>query len=197
MKTVVVVSAGVGVPSSTRLLGDAIAKSINSQESDFKIIAVELREHAISIANAMTSGFTNPELSEIVQQVEKADILIAVTPVFKASYSGLFKSFFDILDNNALEGKTVILGATGGSPRHSLVIDMAIRPLFAYLRANVVPTGVYAAPEDWSERYLTDRIDAAAKEALNSGRIDVRRSDSSMKTVDFASLLASVNGNTV
>lgn len=194
MTSVVVISAGTGVPSSTRMLGDAISKSIANQLPGTQITAVELRDHAVSIAHAMTGGFTNPELSEVVRQVEGADIIVAVTPVFKASMSGLFKSFFDILDNNAVEGKTVILGATGGSSRHSLVIDMAMRPLLAYLRANVVPTGIYAAPEDWSDGYLMKRIDDAAKEAINAGRIESRRADKAMESLPFEEMLASISG---
>ncbi len=64
-----------------------------------------------------------------------ADGVIAVTPVFTASYSGLFKSFFDLIDPTALTGTPVLIGATGGTARHSLVLDHALRPLFAYLRA--------------------------------------------------------------
>jgi FMN reductase len=69
--------------------------------------------------------------------------------VFTASYSGLFKSFFDLIDPDALTGKPVLVAATGGTARHSLVLEHALRPLFAYLRAAVVPTAVYAASEDW------------------------------------------------
>lgn len=78
-----------------------------------------------------------------------ADGLIVVTPVFAASYSGLFKSFFDVIDPDALSGKPVLIAATGGTARHSLVLEHAVRPLFAYLRAVVVPTAVFAASEDW------------------------------------------------
>ncbi|WP_181008696.1 NAD(P)H-dependent oxidoreductase, partial [Streptomyces sp. SM12] len=81
--------------------------------------------------------------------VTSADALIAVTPVYNASYSGLFKSFFDLVDPTALAGTPVIVAATGGTPRHSLVLDHAMRPLFGYLRALTVPTGVYAATADW------------------------------------------------
>jgi FMN reductase len=197
MTSVVVISAGVGSPSSTRLLGDAISKSVSEQTEVSSISTFELREHAVSIANAMTSGFANSELSKIMKEVEASDILIVVTPVFKASMSGLFKSFFDIFDENSLEGKTIILGATGGSSRHSLVIDMAMRPLFTYFRSNMVPTSVYAAPEDWSGSALTNRINAASIEAVNSGKIDSRRADNAMKSADFADLLAGVNGNSV
>jgi FMN reductase len=91
--------------------------------------------------------------------------------VFSASYSGLFKSFFDVLDKDALTGKPVLIAATGGTARHSLVLEHALRPLFAYLRAVVVPTGVYAASEDWGGEGLAGRIERAAGElaALMAG----------------------------
>ena len=79
----------------------------------------------------------------------EADAVIAVTPVFSAVYSGLFKMFFDVLEDGTLEGKPVLIAATAGTARHSLVLDFAMRPLFAYLRADVVPTGVFAASSDF------------------------------------------------
>lgn len=81
--------------------------------------------------------------------MSKADALIAVTPIFSASYSGLFTSFFDVLDRAALRGTPTLIAATGGTPRHSPALDLAVWPLFAYLRASIVPTAVYAASTDW------------------------------------------------
>ncbi|MGM1065713.1 CE1759 family FMN reductase, partial [Saccharothrix sp. Mg75] len=103
-------------------------------------------------------------LRAAVADVVEADALIAVTPTFNASYSGLFKSFVDVLDPDSLAGKPVLIGATGGSERHSLVLDHALRPLFAYLKAVVLPTGVYAASSDWGAEGLPGRIDRAAGE---------------------------------
>jgi FMN reductase len=96
--------------------------------------------------------------------------------VFSASYSGLFKTFFDVLDEDALAGTPVLLGATAGTARHSLAMEYAVRPLFAYLRAAVVPTGVVAASEDWAGagtgEALAGRVDRAAGElaGLMAGR---------------------------
>ncbi|MFF3659300.1 CE1759 family FMN reductase [Streptomyces olivochromogenes] len=111
-------------------------------------------------SRGLATGFPSPTLSEAVEAVTSADGLIAVTPVFSASYSGLFKSFFDVIDNDALPGKAVLAAATGGTARHSLALEHALRPLFAYLRAIVVPTAVYAASEDWggSGDPLTDTL---------------------------------------
>ena len=90
--------------------------------------------------------------------------MIAVTPVFSASYSGLFKTFFDVLEHGALDGTPVLIAATAGTARHSLVLEHALRPLFAYLHAVAVPTGVFAATEDFGSPGLSGRIDRAAGE---------------------------------
>lgn len=182
MKTrkLVAVSAGLSRPSSTRLLADRLTESARRRlaaEGPVEVRVVELRDLATDIANAMVTGFPGGALREAIEAVTEADGLIAVTPIFTASYSGLFKSFFDVIDNTALAGRPVLIGATGGTARHSLALDHALRPMFGYLRAIVVPTGVYAASEDWGSggdattEGLSARIDQAAGElaALVSG----------------------------
>ncbi|WP_411070864.1 FMN reductase [Streptomyces sp. cmx-4-25] len=149
----VAVSAGLSSPSSTRLLADRLLQAaryrLAEQEYAVDVEVVELRDLAVDIANNFVTGFPSGRLREAIDTVTGADGVIAVTPVFTASYSGLFKSFFDLVDPTALTGTPVLIGATGGTARHSLVLDHALRPLFAYLRALTVPTAVYAASEDW------------------------------------------------
>ncbi|MFD5536488.1 FMN reductase [Streptomyces sp. NPDC127079] len=149
----VAVSAGLSTPSSTRLLADRLAESaradLAAEGHDVRTEVIELRELAVAVANHLVTGFPPPQLASAIDAVTGADGLIAVTPVFTASYSGLFKSFFDLVDPDALTGTPVLIAATGGTARHSLVLEHALRPLFAYLRAGVVPTAVYAASEDW------------------------------------------------
>ena len=175
----VVVSAGLSVPSSTRLLADRLAAAAAPaatapEPAPADVRVIELRDLAVEIAHTFTNGFPAPALADAFAEVAAADGLIVVTPVFSASYSGLFKSFFDALsvtDEDALTGKPVLIGATGGTARHSLVLDHALRPLFSYLKAVVVPTGVYAASEDWGAEGLDARIGRAATElaALMAG----------------------------
>ncbi|CAM5704831.1 CE1759 family FMN reductase [Streptomyces aurantiogriseus] len=161
----VVVSAGLSVPSSTRLLADRLAAATAGRASaEVEVEVVELRDLAVEIAHHFTNGFPGRKLAAALDAVTAADGLIVVTPVFSASYSGLFKSFFDVLEKDALAGKPVLIAATGGSARHSLVLEHALRPLFAYLRAVVVPTAVYAASEDWGAEGLPERIERAAGE---------------------------------
>ncbi|WP_435238419.1 FMN reductase [Streptomyces sp. YPW6] len=151
---IVAVSAGLSRPSSTRLLADRLAAATRErlaagQDGDVEIRVIELRDLAVDIANHLVTGFPPAGLREAIDAVTEADGLIAVTPVFTASYSGLFKSFFDLIEPTALTGTPVLIAATGGTARHSLVLEHALRPLFAYLRAVTVPTSVYAASEDW------------------------------------------------
>ncbi|MFI1441545.1 FMN reductase [Streptomyces fructofermentans] len=163
----VVVSAGLSVPSSTRLLADRLATAVSDRaggQGAVDVRVVELRDLAVEIAHNLTTGFPGPALASALDAVATADGLVVVTPVFSASYSGLFKSFFDVLDPEALTGRPVLIAATGGSARHSLVLEHALRPLFSYLRAVVVPTGVYAASEDWGAEGLAERIERAAAE---------------------------------
>jgi FMN reductase len=170
---IVAVSAGLSQPSSTRLLADRLAEATRrrlAEERAVEVRVVELRDLATDIAKNMVTGFPGPVLREVIEAVTEADGLIAVTPIFTASYSGLFKSFFDVIDNDALAGKPVLIAATGGTARHSLALEHALRPMFVYLRAIVVPTAVYAASEDWGgggdahTDGLAVRVDRAAGE---------------------------------
>ena len=168
-RTLAVVSAGLSVPSSTRLLADRLAgatvEALRERSVDATVEFVELREHARGLADNLVTGFPNADLRAALSTVVGADGLIAVTPIFSASYSGLFKTFFDVVEKDALSGKPVLLGATAGTARHSLALEHALRPLFAYLRAVVVPTAVFAASEDWAGGpELVERIDRAASE---------------------------------
>ncbi len=113
---------------------------------------------------SLVSGFPNEAVQEAIDRLAKADAIIAATPVYKAGISGLFKSFADLLDNDLLIAKPVILAATGGSARHAMVVDDQLRPLFAFLRAIPTPTSLYAAPEDWASSDLGHRLARAATE---------------------------------
>lgn len=169
MKKLVVVSAGLSQPSSTRLLADRLTQAV-TQRVDAKVTAIELRDLAQDITNNLLTGFPSPRLDAALRALGDADGAIMVTPIFTTSYSGLFKSFVDVLDPESLTALPVLIAATGGTERHSLALDYAIRPLFAYLHALVAPTGVYAASSDWgsdgdaASGGLPERIDRAAAE---------------------------------
>ena len=170
-RRIVVISAGLSSPSSTRILADQLGTAtdvaLRSRGDAAELTTVELRELAHPLADHLVTGFPTGKLAETIEQVRNADALIVVTPVFSASYSGLFKTFFDVLEANLLRGKPVLLAATAGTARHSLVLEHALRPLFSYLKAVTVPTAVFAATEDFGgtgSADLSQRIAAAASE---------------------------------
>jgi FMN reductase len=142
---------------------------------------IDLRELATDITTALTSQLITPKLQQAVDAIGVADGLIAAAPVYKAGPSGLFTSFFHVLDNDLLIGTPVVLAATAGTARHALVVDDQMRSLFAYLRTLPVPTSLFAAPEDWGasagapgdeefgggeQNALNKRIDRAAFELV-------------------------------
>lgn len=166
--TIAVLTAGVSDPSSTRLLADRAAQRAADTLSAFDLSAtfrsIDLSTIAVDIAQALVSGMPSRPLTSAIEDLAEANAIIASTPVYKAGISGLFKSFADLLDNDLLIAKPVILAATGGTSRHAMVVDDQLRPLFAFLRAIPMPTSLYAAPEDWGSTDLGDRITRAAGE---------------------------------
>ncbi len=197
---IAVITAGLSRPSSTRLLGEQLAaaarRSLAAAGTEVEVDVVELRDLAHDVVNNLLTGFPPPALAQAIEQVTSADALIAVTPIFSASYSGLFKSFFDVVDPDALAGKPVLIGATGGSQRHSLALEYAVRPLFSYLRAEVVPTAIYAASADWgtgsgTQNALSERIDRAGDQLarLLAGTPAPARDDPYANPTPFLELL--------
>lgn len=212
MTDVVVLSAGLSVPSSTRLLADRLGEAVRhaggARGQELDVHHVELRPLAHALADHLLTGFGSGDLADVLEQVRAADALVVVTPVFSASYSGLFKTFFDVLEPGTLDGKPVLVAATAGTARHSLVLDHALRPLFAYLRAVVVPTGVFAAAEDFGatdDGSLDKRIDRAANELvalLGAGapsQASIRRTTSEQMAAPtpFEQLLREAGGDSV
>ena len=168
--TVAVVSAGTSDPSSTRLLADRVTQRVaalaSSRGHTVTTSVIELREIAADITTALTSQLVTPRLRQAIDALGAADGIIAAAPVYKAGPSGLFTSFFHVLDNDLLIAKPVVLAATAGTARHALVADELMRPMFAFLRTMTVPTSLFAAPEDWSDAGLAERVDRAAVELM-------------------------------
>jgi FMN reductase len=195
-RTIAVVTAGLSQPSSTRLLADQLAAATAGQLPGAEVVTIELRDLAHDIVNNLLTGFPAPALRQAIDQVTGADAVIAVTPLYSGSYNGLFKSFFDVLDPDALTGKPVLIAATGGTARHSLALEHAIRPLFSYLRAVTVPTAVFAATDDWgstARSELNARIDRGAGElaALVTQRAPAAAADPYASITPFEQLLRS------
>src|ERR1700750_859286 len=146
----VLVSAGTSDPSSTRLLAVRTADRVKALAArrghEVTVGVIELREIAADISTALVSQLITPRLQQAITALAEADGIVAAAPVYKASPSGLFSSFFHVLDNDLLIGKPVVLAATAGTARHALVADDQMRPMFAYLRTMTAPTSVFAAP---------------------------------------------------
>jgi FMN reductase len=168
--SLVVVSAGASDPSSTAMLADRLAARTVAagRERGHRVeaVTIELRALANEIAAALVTQNLGPGLTAAVETLAGADGIVAATPIYKAGVSGLFKSFFDVLDNDLLIAKPVAPIATAGTARHALVVDEAMRPLFAYMRALTIPTSVFASTEDWADRALDQRLDRAALELV-------------------------------
>jgi len=199
-RSLVVVTAGLSQPSATRLLANRLAtateRPLREAGIEARVEVVELRDRAQDLLNHLVTGFPGPSLKATLDAVIGADGLIAVSPIFSASYSGLFKLFFDLLERDGLAGMPVLVGATGGTARHSLALEHGFRPLFAYLNAGVVPTDVFAAAEDWGRgdqtaESLVERIDRAAGELANAmaARPTRSREDPFANPVPFEELL--------
>jgi FMN reductase len=189
-RTLAVVSGGLRQPSSTRLLADRLAAATGEELSRLgvtpKIEMIDLRDHAHEIVDNLLTGFPASAFARVVETVTGADGLIAVSPIFTASYSGLFKSFVDLLPDGSLAGKPVLIGATGGTARHSLALEHAMRPLFAYTRSVVVPTGVFAAPEDWGGDEAGGGLDKRIARAAVELAAEVARREPVQPTDPFA-----------
>lgn len=176
-RRLVVVSGGLRQPSSTRLLADrlsaAAVAAAGEHGVDPQVTVVELREHARDLTTMLLTGITSPPLRGVLDAIAGADGVVLVTPIYSGSYTGMVKDLVDILPDGALDGVPVLMGATAGTGRHALALEHAVRPLLSYLRAVVVPTGVFAATEDFGEVAgsttadpvpLAVRIDRAAGE---------------------------------
>ena len=163
-----VISAGTSDPSSTRLLANRLAdRSSELAACHGRTVTssvIELREISADICTALISQLITPRLQTAITALGEADGIIASTPVYKAGPSGLFTAFIDILDDDLIIARPVVLAATAGTARHALVVDDQMRTMFAYLRALTIPTSLFAAPEDWGDPDLNKRIDRAAVE---------------------------------
>jgi FMN reductase len=203
-RRITVLSAGLGVPSSSRLLADQLTAAAEHRLADagyqVEVDVVELRDLAVDIANNFVTGYAAPRLAEVIAGVEASDGIIAISPVFSASYSGLFKSFIDVLDPKSLEGKAVLLGATGGTDRHQMVLDYAMRPLFTYLRTRIAATAVFAGPQDWGNTDdggtpLSERVHRAASEFAGLLKGEQPGGKPAMaESLPFEQLLAGISG---
>lgn len=168
--SVVAVSGNLGVQSRTRVLAQSLLDAVGSQQPA-EIQLIQLADLGPQIGTVTSREQLPASAEAALRAIEDSDILIVVSPVYRASYTGLFKHLFDLVGQDALVDRPVILGATGGSDRHALVIEHQLRPLLSFFRAHTVPVGVYATEAHFTGYTLTDpivqqRVNDAADQAV-------------------------------
>ena len=142
-------------PSKTRALVEATGKEVIRGRT-FRLDVFDVIDAGPGLGAALTREDLTLPATRVIDAIERADALIIGTPVYKGAYTGLFKHLFDLVDPLALVGKPVLITATGGGPRHALVVEHVLRPLFGFFTAMTVPTAVYASDADFKDGSLAD-----------------------------------------
>lgn len=163
-RRLVVVSAGLRQPSATRLLADRMSSAaVDALELAGVAVdatTVELREHGRDLTSMILTGVPSPALNALLDRIRSADALVLVTPIWSGSYTGMVKDLVDLVGEDGLAGIPVLMGATAGTARHALALEHTLRPLLGHVKALVVPTGVFAATEDFGEVAGSSTADA-------------------------------------
>lgn len=165
---IVAVSGSLHEPSKTTALVRAIADAVSAR-AEASVQLIELTTIGPSLAGALRREDLPPFIEEQLVAIEDADLLIVGSPVYRASFTGLFKHLFDFVGQYALVGKPVLLAATGGGERHALIIEHQLRPLFAFFQALTLPVGVYASNTDFDGYVINSEV-LAARVALAADR---------------------------
>lgn len=165
-KLVVGVSGNLTRPSKTKAFVSHIVGAV-AQNTGAASIVFDIEDLGPSFPLARRLADLDPSARNVVEQLLGADILVVGSPTFKGSYTGLFKHFFDLLDPSSLRGKPIILAATGGGERHSLIVEHQLRPLFGFFEALTLPTAIYASDKDFANGVLvSEAIQARARQAV-------------------------------
>lgn len=152
---VVAVSGGLQRSSKSSILAEHLLQQISTQLPATRQLVI-VGEQAAQMPSTPWRDHVPQALEQALSAVEQADMLVVTTPVFRGAYTGMFKHFFDLIHQDALIDKPVLLAATGGSQRHALMIDHQLRPLFSFFQARTLPLGVYATDSDFADSCLQD-----------------------------------------
>lgn len=166
---VTAVSGSPKVPSRTTAIIHELTSRLG-KKINIDLHLIELSEIGEELGAASYNRIPDT-LKQHIDAIEQADLLIVATPVYRASYTGLFKHLFDLVHQESLFDIPVLLAATGGSERHALVLDHQLRPLFSFFQALTLPIGVYATESDFENYKVSNpaidaRIDLAVERAL-------------------------------
>ncbi|KAA8735573.1 FMN reductase [Acinetobacter qingfengensis] len=168
---IVAVSGGLNTPSKTESLVQNILNEL-SVATQINVHFIKLSEIGPLLGGAIYRNQLPQRVQDDLAAIESADALIVGTPVYRASFTGLFKHLFDFVEQTALVDVPVLLAASGGSDRHALVLEHQLRPLFSFFQAQTLPIGVYATDKDFTPEYtvkseeLKQRITLAVARAL-------------------------------
>lgn len=168
---IVAISGGLNAPSKTEALLQTLVERL-AKAIPIQVHFIKFSEIAPLLGGAIYRNQLPQQVQDHLAAVENADALIVGTPVYRASFTGLFKHFFDFVEQNALIDVPVLLAASGGSERHALVLEHQLRPLFSFFQAQTLPIGVYATDRDFSPEYtvqselLNERINLAITRAV-------------------------------
>ncbi|MDR3413452.1 MAG: NAD(P)H-dependent oxidoreductase [Formivibrio sp.] len=141
-------------PSRTLVLCEALMAQIGLHRT-IETHVVEIAQIGRTLGTCLQYGELPAGILADLAAIINADLVIAASPVYSASYTGMFKHFVDFMGMDVLAGKPVLLAATGGSPLHALIIDQQLRPLFAMKQALTLPVGVYAIEADFTDYRIT------------------------------------------
>lgn len=169
--SVVGVSGSTHAPSKTTALVSSILDVVARDRADVATHLVEVDRIGPGLAGTVRRDALPASVQLELERIESADLLVVASPVYRASYTGLFKHLFDFVEQYALVGTPVLLAATGGSERHGLMIEHQLRPLFSFFQSLTLPNGVYASDADFtdyriSNDELQERIETAVARAL-------------------------------
>lgn len=155
-------------PSRTRALVDAVVSTV-AQDPRVQGSVADLTDVLPELGQTLDPREAPPRVAALIAEIADADALVVGSPVYKGTYSGLFKHLFDLIDPKLLRGKPVVITATGGSDRHALALDHGLRPLFAFFNADIIPTAIYGVESEFTHYLpsgdaLATRIARAAEE---------------------------------
>ncbi|WP_353065098.1 NAD(P)H-dependent oxidoreductase [Arcanobacterium hippocoleae] len=167
---------GVSSESTTTKLTAQILKSISKHAQtlgvEIEFIEINLRDFAKQITLSILTPVPNAELTAAFESITTADAVITIAPIYKGAPIGIQTLFWQLIDDAALAGKPVLIGATGGTARHSLAIEYTMRPMLSYLKGIVLPSTIFAATDDWGSTTgasaLQRRIESVASELLQA-----------------------------
>ncbi|MDM0070528.1 FMN reductase [Variovorax sp. J31P207] len=167
---IVAVSGGLQRPSRTLALVEHLLEGLtDALPAEARLI--QLGDIVPKFGNVLQRKHLPAEVESHLRDIETADLLLVASPIYRGSYTGLFKHLFDFVHHESLIDVPVLLAATGGSDRHALAIDHQLRPLFSFFQAHTLPIGVYATDKEFDDyrvasASLQARIDLAVERAL-------------------------------